>query len=161
MLERCPWRDRHGFAQWVCRCDCGTHRSVLVGSLVRGLSRSCGCLKAEVARERALSVRLIHGDALKGRRRGLYQLWASMIQRCTNPKHQAWKNYGGRGIRVCDHWKRNYMAFKFWMGERPSAAYTVDRIDNDGHYEPGNIRWATRTEQVRNRSRGASLVEEG
>jgi len=79
-----------------------------------------------------------------------YKAWADMKQRCLNPKHPAWKNWGGRGIRVCDSWL-NYPSFLADMGRKPSPDLTLDRRENDGHYEPGNCRWATRLEQVHNR----------
>lgn len=93
-----------------------------------------------------------HGAA--SRRRGVtpeYRVWMSMIQRCTNPARRAYENYGGRGIRVCDAWRKSYVAFVCDVGLRPSPAHLLDRINNNGHYEPGNVRWSTRRDQNRNR----------
>jgi hypothetical protein len=74
-----------------------------------------------------------------------------MSQRCTNPRHKSWSYYGGRRISVCDQWRNDYTAFLAHVGRRPSPKHSLDRIDNDGNYEPGNVRWATKKEQQRNR----------
>jgi hypothetical protein len=98
-----------------------------------------------------------HGDASGGRRTPEYRAWESMIRRCySSPNHAAWKYYGGRGITVSAHWRGplGYERFLFWMGRRPSPAHSLDRINNDGPYEPGNVRWATATEQASNRRNG-------
>lgn len=79
-----------------------------------------------------------------------YAAWTRMIRRCENPRHRAYPYYGGRGIRVCARWRASYAAFLADMGRRPSPRHQLDRIDNEGHYEPGNVRWATREEQQRN-----------
>lgn len=85
---------------------------------------------------------------------GTYRSWLAMRVRCTDPKHHAWKNYGGRGITVCDRWMESFENFYADMGDRPSGR-SLDRVDNDGNYEPGNCRWATRSEQARNKRRTA------
>ena len=74
-----------------------------------------------------------------------------MVQRCTNPKHPQWKNYGARGVRVCDEWVHNSAAFIAYMGPRPSSLHSLDKINNNGNYEPGNVRWATREQQAKNK----------
>ncbi len=81
----------------------------------------------------------------------LYYIWTGIIQRCRNEKHPRYGDWGGRGIRVCDEWAASYEAFANDVGKRPTPFHQLDRIDNDGHYEPGNVRWATTEEQTRNR----------
>jgi hypothetical protein len=124
---------------YLCRCDCGTEKAIHGRRLVIGNARSCGCLSKEV--------RTRHGK----RDSTEYRIWTLMWQRCTNKKLDAYKWYGARGISVCERW-RKFENFLADMGERPPGM-TLDRFPNkDGHYEPGNCRWATATEQARNRS---------
>lgn len=84
-----------------------------------------------------------------------YAAWGAMIQRCTNPRHPRWKYYGARGITVCARWRQSFDAFLADMGRKPHPSLTLDRRNNDGHYEPGNCRWATWTEQRANRRKAA------
>ncbi len=90
-----------------------------------------------------------------------YKAWRAAIDRCTLPHHQAWENYGGRGIRVCDRWLESFEAFLADVGPRPGKDYSLDRKENDGHYEPGNVRWATLAEQNRNRRDSVKLTLDG
>jgi len=111
-------------------------------------------LKRGWSTERALTTPPIeakHGAARRSGRSPEYLIWCAMIARCTNEKADNYQWYGARGIRICDAWRRDYEAFLRDVGRRPSSDHSIDRIDSDGHYEPGNVRWATPQEQADNR----------
>lgn len=126
----------------VCVCDCGRNKSVDLRKLRSGDTQSCGCSRGELISARKTR----HGQSGSV----LHRAWASMITRCENPRSASYARYGGRGIRVCRGWRESFEAFAADMGPRPTGA-SLDRIDNDGHYEPGNCRWATQQQQQRNR----------
>jgi hypothetical protein len=138
--------------KWACRCDCGNEKNIQGSNLGRATT-SCGCAHSEELTARSTR----HGG------RGLpeYKTWCNMKQRCFAPTTMGFARYGGRGITVCGRWRDDFAAFLADMGPRPSAGHSIDRIDVDGDYEPGNCRWATRKEQMANMSRNRFVELDG
>lgn len=130
-----------------CLCDCGNETTVPGDRLY--YSRSCGCLRNEKTRERSLQ----HGATTGYRRTPEYRAWLNAKRRCDNSKVKGFHRYGGRGIRMCEEWLHDFGAFLSYLGPRPHAGLSLDRIDTDGDYCPGNVRWATAKEQANNRSK--------
>lgn len=136
---------------WNCKCDCGSEAIVISGHLKNGNTKSCGCLNIDKIKERLTT----HGMKWSPE----YKSWEAMMQRCNNEKRKDSKDYLGRGISVCDEW-RSFEKFYADMGHRPEGT-SLDRIDNDGNYEPGNCRWATSIEQGRNQRTNRMLSFNG
>lgn len=128
---------------WPVRCVCGIETLMRTDWLSTGRVKSCGCKKPEMLRASQLK----HGMCKTPE----YQVWSSLKGRCNDPTDSQYPNYGGRGIKVCEAWMHSFEAFFASLGSRPSPDHSIDREDNDGDYEPSNCRWATPTEQVRNR----------
>lgn len=132
-------RTAGGGVRWVCLCDCGNEKEVNGNAMVSGNVQSCGCLHRD-------AVHRTHG--MSGSRE--YRIWAGMKDRCSNPNNNRYADYGGRGITVHQPWIDSYEAWSEYMGPRPKGT-SIDRVDVDGNYEPGNVRWATNAEQANNK----------
>ena len=133
--------------EWFCRCDCGGYSRVNTRDLNNGNTTSCGCNRS-IAMTKVASK---HGLRYSPE----YRLWLSIKQRCFHPSQNNYKDYGGRGIMIAEEWKDDPVAFCRYirevLGPKPTPKHSIDRIDVNGHYEPGNLRWATRSEQQANK----------
>lgn len=134
------------YKAFLCLCKCGTKKVIRSSSLIAGFTKSCGCLRRKVIAERSYK----HGHAIRGKLSSEHAIWHAMIQRCYSPKCVAFKNYGGRGITVCNEWREDFRNFLADMGLRPGNL-TLDRIDNNGNYTPKNCRWASWETQNKNK----------
>lgn len=150
-------KNKQGSILWECTCSCGAIVTKSGDSLKKGIkscSTACGVVDSNKART-------THGQASNGKPTKVYQTWVGIRHRCNNPNHPKFARYGGRGITVCDEWKDDFTAFYQHVGEPPTPKHTLDRINNDLGYAPGNVRWATRKEQANNRSTNVWLEVEG
>lgn len=138
-----------------CRCECGTVRDVPTKQIRLGLTKSCGCLTREIQR----SANTTHGESMNTTKE--YRAWRFMIKRCHEPTYARFVDYGGRSIAVCVAWRSSYEKFLEDIGRAPSPSHSIDRIDNDGDYEPGNVRWATRLEQAKNKRTTVFVSHDG
>lgn len=141
--------NTHRAACWECKCSCGNSKVVNSGCLIEGTSKSCGCLKIDKAKEQNKTHDLSGSPE--------YRIWAGIKGRCNNPNNYSAKDYGLRGIELCDKWN-DFTNFYQDMGKRPSKSHTIERVDNDGNYELSNCVWATRLEQANNRRNNVFLT---
>ena len=140
--------------KWTCRCSCGAEKDIH-DSNIGTRTTSCGCAGTEARKARAT-----HGGC-SGGKTPEYMAWARIKTRCWNDKSIGWENYGGRGISMCEEWRNSFPAFLAHVGKRPTRLHSVERIDNNRGYEPGNVKWATREEQNRNRRNSKRIAAFG
>lgn len=143
ILGRAEKTDKFGAIHVLCKCECGNEVIVRKNAVTGGNTRSCGCLASELTAKRNRT----HGQSGTPE----YETWCRMVKRCSNPNAVNWKYYGGRGIRICPEWRNSFETFLAHVGPRPSSKHSIDRIDNNGHYEPDNVRWTTADVQAKNR----------
>jgi len=150
-----PGVKEKGRAAWECLCECGNTTTVVGRDLRNCKTRSCGCLKKENFPDNHR-----HGHS-QGKRTREYNAWRAMKKRCLNPKSVGFENYGGRGIKIHEPWIHDFQQFLADVGPAPSQKHSIDHIDPNGHYEPGNVRWATRSEQQNNKRNSRFLTCHG
>jgi hypothetical protein len=131
---------------WECLCDCGNKTTCSPDSLKIGTTSSCGCLLRETTRKRSIT----HGHRINRKYTPELKSWTHAKSRCFNPNNPKYKRYGGRGITMHESWVNDFLAFFNYIGKKPSPKHTLDRIENNGNYEPGNVRWALPKQQAMN-----------
>lgn len=153
-------KGTHGrklITKWRCKCDCGVEREIFQDQLVAGRARSCGTCKEN--QRRAATV---HGATAGGKPTAEFRIWKGIKERCTNAASKSYPRYGGRGIRICDRWAQSFQNFVDDVGPRPTMRHSLDRYpENNGHYEPGNVRWTTPKQQSANRQNSRLLTIDG
>lgn len=151
-----PIGRKKGGIVWLCCCECGKEARISGELLRSGRTKSCGCLQKSVASKRLKTHGMSHTK--------LFVVWGSIIKRCENQASRSFPDYGGRGIKICDEWRYDFLAFHNYVVQLPNYGengYTLDRIDNNGNYEPGNLRWSTQKEQCRNTRKNILLTHDG
>jgi hypothetical protein len=146
-------RGKHSY--WICKCECGKETITRRNNLMTGHTKSCGCFQKEKLSEETIRRNTTHGK----RHSAEYNSWRGMVQRCTNTKQEKYATYGARGIKVCERWLK-FENFYQDMGDKPSPKHSIERIDNEGNYEPSNCKWATPIEQMNNTRRNKNYYNE-
>ena len=166
-IER-KYKDRK--SRWICKCDCGKETVVAIDKLQSGITKSCGCLKKEASIRNITQYNLNNAKCRptedeiiqRKRRKRLYDCYRHMMERCVNPNVDNYKNYGERGIEVCEEWENSFENFYTWaLSNGYKDNLTIDRIDVNGNYEPSNCRWATNKEQQNNRRNTIIIWKDG
>lgn len=142
---------------WCCRCICGKDTVVSIGHLRNGHTQSCGCLH----KERLDAANLTHGHTAKGARSPEFGTWVNIVTRCHNPNNGSYKDYGGRGVFVCDEWRESFETFFADMGKKPTPDHSLGRKNNDGPYCKSNCRWETKRQQGQNTRRTHNITFNG
>lgn len=143
VIERYKDKSHQQGVKWICLCDCGNTKIISSYSICSGNTKSCGCFALEVRKK----IHLKHGHANKILE---YSIWKGMKTRCYNKNAQAYKNYGGRGIKVCNEWNNSFLQFFQDMGKRPTPKHTIERINNNMGYSPNNCKWIHKSKQNQN-----------
>jgi hypothetical protein len=138
--------SKSGKCQFLYRCDCGTKKETLSSHLLTGKVKSCGCFRVDFGRE--IGLRGTHHLSNTAE----YAVWANMKDRCYNKNNKSYRRYGGRGIRVCKRWRNSFQAFLEDMGMKPAPQFSIERLRNNGNYEPDNCEWGTRSQQQQNKA---------
>jgi len=147
-------KDKYNNYKWLCNCDCGKEKIVKGNCLCSGMTRSCGCLRAE----NTTKTKTTHGLS----KTRLYAIWGSIVQRCTNNNDPNYRNYGGRGITICKEWRENFESFYDWsLLHGYKSDLSIDRINNNGDYQPDNCRWANQIIQNNNTRRNRRFLYDG
>ncbi len=146
--------DKYGGTQWLCKCSCGTIKTVKGNNLIRGISTNCGCIRIKNLKK----IKTIHNKS----NNRLYKIWQDIKRRCYNPNRESYQYYGKRGIKMCEEWLSDFRSFYQWsINNGYTNKLSIDRIDVNGNYEPSNCRWATSKEQNRNKRNNKFLEYNG
>lgn len=153
VIEQSETKKKRSY--WLCKCDCGKEKALMGKTLRNGRTKSCGCYRVELLLERFTK----HGQSKDGYETGEFNAWQNMKNRCLNKNNKSYKNYGGRGIKICDRWLNSFENFFEDMGYKPSKKHSLDRFpDNNGDYTPSNCRWGTEEQQANNKQNSVFLT---